>query len=380
LLIHDRLEPGIVVDHDLIALAKAHRVGGLLHHAVQAHDLDIEENVALGLARRYLDVTARVSEAHTALHEFVRRIGPDVSFGVAKGLALNGLLYPGDQSRASIDVDVIVHPRHFGEFGSLMSRVFGDQPTELTTGFEASTLDSREIDRLNRAAPVVPFVGTTRMLNGVFFDVHTDIAKFGSRPVKGVDSFWERMVDDSELGARRPDAELSLILSVLHAAKDGFVELRRHVDVARLLQLDLDWEFIEGFVRAEGWWRGFRAALDVICDAIDLAHPLPPASTLDRWIADTIVWPRALRLTGPQTIEDHRPLWHRAGTSLLLNRPVDATARAIAQLAYPPGVRVAATGDPFTGHVRELWQYWDGRVAPKALRRLQTRTNRNRIT
>ena len=92
-------------------------------------------------------------------------------------------------------------------------------------------------------------------LDDIPVDLHVDLFKMGipcRRPTSCGNAPPSRHCRAAHL-FRVPDPETSLIHFLLHLNRDGFRNLLGYVDVLRILQReDLDWDYIDRFVRAEG--------------------------------------------------------------------------------------------------------------------------------
>src|SRR5205823_13647832 len=106
---------------------------------------------------------------------------------------------------------------------------------------------------------------------------------------------------------RVPDAELSLIHLLLHLNKDSFPRLLGYADVARILSREqLDWAFIDGFVREEGFEVAAYCSLMTVVDRLELPRPdvmVPQGPRAAAWRA---VWPEKATLLGSAGSERSR--------------------------------------------------------------------------
>jgi hypothetical protein len=125
-------------------------------------------------------------------------------------------------------------------------------------------------------------------IDGVRVDVHFDLFKLGI-PARQPDVLWEHTeplpLSDGD-AVRVPDAETALLHALLHANKDGFPRLLGLADVARILcASDLDWGFIDRFVRAEGLEVPAYRSLETVTRLLRL--PTPARSG---WGARSAIW------------------------------------------------------------------------------------------
>src|SRR4029077_4966220 len=133
--------------------------------------------------------------------------------------------------------------------------------------------------------------------------------------------------------------EVALVHFLVHLNKDAFPQLLGYADVARILAIeDLDWAFIERYVRAEGFDVLAACSLAEVTGALGLAAPALPAGGGLRTRAWHAVWPeRVLLLGGTGTARSRR---QEAVPFLVRHRLVDAL-RAALRVAVPPHSAVA---------------------------------------
>ena len=95
------------------------------------------------------------------------------------------------------------------------------------------------------------------------------------------------------------DAEMSLIISLIHLNKDRFRELARYLDVVRIVDsAALDWGFIDRFLATEGLTTHAYLSLEAVYGDLGLRPPrITAASGLGSWLWRRL-WGRETRLLG----------------------------------------------------------------------------------
>ncbi|MCP3855657.1 MAG: nucleotidyltransferase family protein [Actinomycetia bacterium] len=313
------------VDRRMAADAINQRVSSLLLTEVMRQNLRADRHALNTLARNVLNTKRQHALQTNALCTVLRRLDGVAPVGLAKGLAIELALYAERGLRPSADIDLFLHPDDLSHFGEVVSAIGGSSDMGESLRWVA------------RAGRVYEH---TVQAEGATFDIHTDIANL-ILPIRQVELFWERLTQipcpncHGDHGPWVMDLDLSLVIAVLHFARDRFVDLRRLNDLKQMLDAGPDWDFISEFVQVEGMRDLISMALDVICDLLGRTHPLPSASVANRWLASRVVWPEHLHLRGYDE-RKRRERTAQAAVSLLLSGRRAEVARAVARRVFPP--------------------------------------------
>ena len=189
-------------------------------------------------------------------------------------------------------------------------------------------------------------------------------------PLSTADELWKRTTLQalpSGASVRVPDPETSLIHFLLHLNRDGFRNLLGYVDVLRILQReDLDWDYIDRFVRSEGIqtpvYMAPRAVVTKLEES-DLARFEATGVRAQIW---RFVWRPGVRLQGQLGVYRYV---HRGQTLLPLltrGRVLEALAWR-SSLVFPPRALVDVLHPTTTGPY--LWRLIKGRTRHVVRRR-----------
>jgi hypothetical protein len=312
-------------DDGLFAAAADHGMSGLLWTWVREHAPDFSARAHL--AR----IDAAVRHRHGRLWATLARVHDDlgaigIEVAAVKGVTAEARWYGRTGERPCSDVDVLVDPGATGRVGEILAVLAPGHPL------------AADADALVRGG-VLQSVGAR--VDGMSVDIHVDLFKVGF-PVRRPEVVWERTRERAFADGptvRVLDPEVALVHFLLHLNKDAFPQLLGYADVARILATeDLDWAFIERFVRAEGFDVLAACSLAEVTGALGIAAPALPAGGGLRTRAWHAVWPeRALLLGGTGTDRSRRQevvpflVRHRLGDAL----------RAALRVAVPPPKAVA---------------------------------------
>jgi hypothetical protein len=256
--------PAAVTDPaELLRSAFEHRMGGLLLTEVLTGRCQLPPEATGVLARADLAERAHQERLWVTLETAVRRLSAE-GFTVAtiKGLAAQSRWYQRAGERPCVDVDLVVAPAHAQHLSDVVAILAPDHPHRRSLGPLVASGYLRWAD--------------VELSPGQWLDLHLDPFKLGL-PVLQADAIWQRMTPFPlpEGGTvLATDAEISLILFLLHLNKDRFRRLIGFADVRRLLAAeDLDWAFIERFLRREGLETPVRLALDTVVAVLGIPHP-----------------------------------------------------------------------------------------------------------
>jgi len=332
-----------VTDDGLLRSAGDHGMQGLLWTWVRDHAPDYSARTTLvGYDMVARTRNARLTETLAQVQRTLDAAG--ITAATLKGVTAEARWYARPGERPSSDVDVIVDAAAAGGADEVLAALEPDHPLRH---------DLNALVRSGAVQSVDVRVGTTAV------DVHFDLLKIGI-PTRGHDLMWERAQDHilpDGTTVRVLDPETALVHFLVHLNRDAFPRLLGFADVARILQReDLDWEYIERFLRGEGLEGVGACSLAMVTQRLGL----PPAPLTARGIRA-----RAWRATWPERVT----LLGSAGTArsrrqevipfLARGRTAD-TARWAWQLGFPPrrtvAVRYADVPGPY------LWRLTRGRL------------------
>lgn len=217
---------------------------------------------------------------------------------VLKGLGTEARWYDRMGERPSYDVDIAVHP---GDTDLIPSLVEALHPNHSLLEDLARLIGKGHLQSLDLATSGMPI------------DLHWDPLKLELIKTRRPDLFWDR-VERVELsnGGSIPafDPSSALILHLLHLNKDRFRYLLGFADIARILnRAELDWEFMESVLAAEGLRTPVATSLAVVVERLQLPEqPFLAAGKTLRARAWHLAWPAASRLMGkPRSVrQSHR--------------------------------------------------------------------------
>lgn len=278
-------KPAPVKDHVvLLRSAIEHRVIGLLWRSIKEGDVDVPRETRKTVAALYLrnrDKNMRLWKTAEDAVSLLEEIGVEVA--LAKGVATESRWYGDPGERQCVDVDLLVAPQDVHRFEEVTSALSSAHPLQGSVG---SLVAAGFLQSIDVASP-----------SGVFLDIHADILKLGI-PTRQVGVVWSRTEElstPSGMRVRAMDAEMSLIIHLIHLNKDGFPELARYLDVVRIVDTaELDWGFIEHFLATEGLTTHAHLSLEAVYGDLGLSRSrITAASGLS-----SRMW---RRLWGPET-------------------------------------------------------------------------------
>jgi Uncharacterised nucleotidyltransferase len=338
---------------ELIQSAVEHRMGGLLLSRVQEGEFKASGEWLHALARQHLSTLAHQQRLWTTLQAIVERLR-DGGFDIAtvKGLSAQARWYDHAGERPCRDIDLLVNPTDILEIEKVVRLINSDHVLlpEVRSLVTAGRLDWIDIE----------------MTPDVWIDLHMDVFKLGIPALQRC-IIWEHSVPFALPNGgmvRVFDPEISLIHLLIHLSRDRFPYLLGFVDVARILEReDLDWNFIDRFLRREGLDTPVYLALETVLHALGL----PPAwqHSVRGWRAQAwrTLWPPRSGLQGDAGATRRRR--RQFFLPFLVRGRGIAAFRWWLRRVFPPRVLVdkwyGANGTPY------LWRLTSGRVK----RRLQ---------
>jgi hypothetical protein len=340
---------------ELVRSAFEHKMGGLLSTRVAAGELVLEDQWHQILLRHDVRNWARhtrLKDGLVKVQSQLAEIGVPVATG--KGVTAEARWYDRPGERTCFDVDIIISPSDLLRVDDILARLAPDHP-------------------LRGAAPQL--VAADRLLSmnldvdGTPVDLHFDMLKLDLLASKQRALLWERrtpfrFADGAAVDVL--DAETSLIQLLLQLNKDSFSYLLGFADVARICEREeLDWGFIDGFMRAEGIDSHLYSALDVVARTLGIRTPVRPRARGWRAAWWRLVWRPRHRLQGDDgIIRSQRRNWWLPLTAR--GRTGDAI-RALVGRLFPPTPLLSYYYPDTRGPY--LWRLLSGRVARQGRQR-----------
>jgi len=309
----------------LVRSAMEHGMYGLLWSSVAAGQIELPRDQAVVLAKADLATRAHHTRLWSMLVELQQRLREiDVGLACVKGVTAEARWYDRMGERPSSDLDLLLAP--------------GWEP-KLEQVLDA--LDPRYF--LRAEAPRLVRRGILQSLDitvdGMEVDLHTDLLKI-EIPTRGAEEIWARTVQTvspENVPVRTTDAEISLIHFLVHLHKDRFARLLGYADIGRVLRMEqLDWSFIDDFLRSEGLRVHVYCALHRVASVLDL--PPPPVRAPRGWRvrAWKRLWPDDEQLLGRPGYAfrlEHQHLWI---PWLAEGRAVEAMRWWLRRRVFPP--------------------------------------------
>lgn len=271
---------------DLLRDAGEHRLTGLLYARVAAGEIDGPDEWKRALAFDHLAVRGRHARLWEALRNTIdnfRQHG--VELATFKGVSSEHRWYDRPGERPCLDVDVLVEPGRTRGLGAAMEIL---EPGHPLASVIEGLVDRRRLQSVSLKIDDVPI------------DLHFDLLKLGVA-TRQADQIWGRLrtltAPDGGLVAVL-DPEVALVHFLLHLNRDRFSALLAFADVARVLEQEtLDWDFIDGFSRAQGLEVHVYSALATVTETLGLTGPWPQPGGWRRrvWM---VIWRPGTRLEG----------------------------------------------------------------------------------
>lgn len=261
---------------------------GLLWSRVEAGESATDAQWRGELAREMLLIRAHQRRLWEALASVKRRLeSMGVEVATAKGVTAEARWFDRLGERPCIDIDLVVSPIHLHRVGEIVGELNPEHPLrdEVQGLIDRGMIQSVDI----------------KVEGGVWLDIHADILKF-EIPTRQRELIWERTIpfplaDGSTV--RVLDSETSLIEFLLHLNKDRFRYLLGYVDVARILEREnLDWDYINRFLRTEGLEAHAYLSLEAVTSTLGMPSLPQPAISPWRALLWRALWRPSLRLQG----------------------------------------------------------------------------------
>lgn len=285
----------------LVASAVEHKMQGLLWLEAETGRLVLPRAAELALASGQLRTRARHDRLWRSLVEATKSLeAVGIKVAAAKGVTAEARWYPNMGSRPSRDVDLFLRPSDMPRVSEALITLQPDHP------FRDRIFHLVRAGHL-QSVDVVDDEGTQ-------IDLHFDILKCEVETWQS-QTIWDRVVSiGTPVGGEvlAMDAETSLILFLLHLNKDRFSYLLGFADVARLVQQEeLDWDFIDSFLRTEGLATHAYMALESVYRALGVKAPEHPVQRGWRACLWRLLWPESIQLQGHKGLLSHhrRQFW-----------------------------------------------------------------------
>ena len=274
---------------------------GLLWEEVRTGRLSLPHDAEVVLAKLQLQTRAHHERLWQSLERTVdlyETAGLEVA--TAKGVTAEARWYPTMGARPSVDVDLLLRPSDILRSSEAVAMTEPGHRLRASVTSLATAGNLQSVDLRDDLASHI--------------DLHFDILKYEVKTRQG-QVIWDRTKFFETPNGRQVrvlDPETSLILFLLHLNKDRFSYLLGLADVVRLVgQEDLDWGFIDRFLRTEGLDTHLYLALDTVFETLDLPAPAHPAPSGWRAAAWRGLWPESVRLGGDLGLLSHhrRQYW-----------------------------------------------------------------------
>jgi len=274
---------------------------GLLNTWVNDGVLSVPRDSGMQLAAYNLRIRAHHHRLWGALGVVTEKLG-DIGVAVAsfKGVTSEARWYDRIGERPGTDLDLLLSPTQFDRIEDIIALF---QPDHALTGEAQMMAGLGYIQHID-----------LRRVEGIDVDLHFDLLKI-LIPSRHKEEVWERTTefDSGEHGSFMVvDPESSLIQSLLHLTKDRFSLLLGFVEVVRIIEREeLDWDYIDRFVRQEGLEVPVYKALDTVVVTLDLDVPL--TSSVRGWRVSMwrVLWGSSTQLQGRwgRTAHHRRQFW-----------------------------------------------------------------------
>jgi len=355
-LVVGRSLPPIRDRSELVRSALEHHVAGLLWSRTAAGDLELGPPWTDELMQEDIRTWGRhqlLWEGLVKVTRSLERMGVHVAS--VKGVTAEARWYERAGERPCFDVDLLLSPDEIGRVGEIVTALAPEHPLR---------------DSIQNLVDRGAVQSVDLFVDGVPVDLHIDLLKYEVLASRQRQVIWDRLVpfhlpDGNTIQVIDP--EVSLVHFLVHLNKDRFAYLLGYTDVARICaKEDLDWEFIDRFVRGEGIESQVYLALDAVLGTLGVDAPTHPAVRGWRGAVWRRLWAPSFRLRGDvgRMRSRQRQFW-LAFTAR--SRSAEAIRGYLRRL-FPPSAlatyQAPGTRGPY------LWRIIAGRVQ-NALRRRQ---------
>lgn len=347
----------------LLRSAREHKMYGLLWQASKQDEVELPRDAQATLAMWSLSAQAHNRSLWVSLEEDVRMLESiGLAVATAKGVTAEERWYPSLGTRPTSDVDLLLAPSALSRADEALAMFQSTHPLNGSLGCLAENGDLQSVDILDQL--------------GNPLDLHFDLLKM-EVVTKQSDVIWgrtRRIGTPTGGEVRVLDPECSLIHFLVHINKDRFSRLLSFADIVRLVkQENLDWEFIDEFVRDEGIEAQVYLSLETVYEWLDLQPPSHPAPAGWRRVVWTRLWPSSMHLQGDLglTRVHRRQFWLGV---MSRGRTLEAVRRWLRRV-FPPVVLLDYYFPGFGGPY--LWHLMAGRFDSARKRRKVVRSLAN---
>jgi hypothetical protein len=335
--------------------AGEHRMTGLLAQSLEQDRLRLTRERRVQLAAYNLRVRSHHHGLWNALTGVTQRLAEiGVDLANFKGVTAEARWYDNLGERPCTDVDLLLSPHQLDRIDEVIALIQPDHPL---AGRAQAMADLNQLQHVD-----------LRWTQGIALDLHFDLLKV-LIPGRHAGEIWRRtsLFAAPGLGTVRVvDPETSLVQSLLHLTKDRFPFLLGFVDVVRIVEREnLDWDYIDRFLREEGLETSAYLALAAVFDTLQLPQPSVPVVRGWRKSVWRILWGPQTQLQGAVGRATHhrRQFW----IPILARGRSTEGLRRLWQLAFPP----KALMDHYHPHTRGpyLWRLLWGRLRRSLERR-----------
>jgi hypothetical protein len=280
--------PGIIeLDANLVAVAREHRMAGLLWTAIKEQEA-CDPALKAQLAMSDLYIQGHLVRVSSVLEDAVARLEAiGIEVATIKGVTAEARWYARRGERPCSDVDLLLAPHQLDRAVEVVAALQPDHPwlphmKEMVTSARVQSITMR--------------------LNGLEVDLHFDLLKLGI-PTRQSAELWGRTLSYSLPGGgsvRVVDDTAAMFHLLLHLNKDRFQRLLGYADIPRLMASDqVDWRDLLRLAEHEGIEVPVLQTLDVVLDLLkvpwpeEISRPHGPRSWT--W---SLLWRPSIRLRG----------------------------------------------------------------------------------
>lgn len=307
------------LDVEAMDSAKDHNVLGIVSAAVRDGRLRSSPSVRQRIAIDHLQGQQHVLRRLDALRKIRNTLGPDIRIGVAKGMAFSLSFYGDAATRTGSDTDL-----------------YFERTAEPSLAEIIGMLDpAADVPHLNEMVRSERNFEHSVRLGGAKFDIHHDIMNL-IVPTRQHRLLWSQHAEPFLVGDVSDvwtlDREMSTLLAITNAGRDGVAQLRHLLDLKMVLDAQPDWALIDRFAAHEGWQPIVHNTLEIGCNLLGYTNPLPPS----RWTKAVFgrAVPARVVLNGRSSLAEMSR--RQSAVSALVDRHHLTLVRALSSRVLPP--------------------------------------------